>query len=271
MESIKDHRHIYNYVRVGTRGEMGGTKVHRVTKVLVTVGTGPMLPVLDLALRTFRPYAERHGYDLVIGSGDANGREPAWAKVVLLRRLLAVYDEALWLDSDILILDGSKDIADSVPAGHFQGLVEQAVSEKEHGINTGVWFLRAGPASTGFLDAVWDHDATGEPGMWENLQALDLLGYTTVRPYRPIRQTEWLTGTALLDPTWNAIGGIPGRFRHYSAMSNAYRRRVMGRDLASGRIERLVRSAELAAYERTRHRRNTDRYFDRRIAGDGEP
>ena len=45
-------------------------------------------------------------------------------------------------------------------------------------------------------------------------------------------------------------------------------------DLA-GILARILRQRstadELAAYERTRHRRNTDRYFDRRIAGDGEP
>jgi hypothetical protein len=251
-------------------------------KVLATIGTGPMGPVLDIALPTFRLYAERHGYDLVVGTGDADGRAPSWAKVPLLQRLLATYDETLWIDSDILILDPSADIADDVPADAFQGMVEQVVSAEERAISAGVWFLRSGDRSRAFLDAVWNHDAQGEPGMWENLQVLDLLGYTTFRPYWPTRQTDWLEGTALIDPTWNAVGeGAEGRFRHYGAMPNEQRLRLMKRDILTTdspdnsrlvrRAERIVRDVDHAIYTRTRHRQDVRRYFARRIAGEGEP
>ena len=251
-------------------------------KVLATIGTGPMGPILDIALPTFRMYAERHGYDLVVGTGDADGRAASWAKVPLLQRLLATYDAALWIDSDILVLDPSADLAEVVPTEDFQGVVEQVVSANERAINTGVWFLRSGDRSRAFLDAVWNHDAEGEPGMWENLQVLDLLGYTTVRPYWPTRQTDWLRGTALIDPTWNAIGvGAKGRFRHYSAMSNEQRRRLMKRDLLVTdspdnsrpvrRAERIARDIEHAIYERTRRQQDGRMYFARRIAGEAEP
>lgn len=244
------------------------------------IGTGPMKPVAQLALRTVEPYAERHGYDLVLGSGVSGGRGPSWGKVCLLRRLLEGYDEILWLDSDILILDDSVDIANAVPAGCFQGLVEQQVSPNERAVNAGVWFLRADPRAVAFLDAVWRNSAEGEPGMWENLQMLDLLGYSTVRPYRPLRVTEWHAGTALLDQAWNAMGSdTAGRFRHYSALPNESRLVAMKWDLAElqshGRIRgpaaRFLRRCRRSIYFRTRHRSNGATYMARRIAGDREP
>ena len=69
-------------------------------RALVSIGSGPMGPVLELAVQTFERYADRHGYDLVIGDGDSFGRPPSWAKIPLLRRLLDEYDEVLWIDSD---------------------------------------------------------------------------------------------------------------------------------------------------------------------------
>ena len=144
-----------------------------------------------------------------------------------------------------------------------------------------LWFLRSGDRSKAFLEAVWNHTAEGEPGMWDNLQVLDLLGYTTVRPYRSERRTEWLDGTAFIDQTWNAMGGAVGNFRHYSAMPNEQRRRVMKRDLLrtdspdnsrpARRIERLLRDVEQAVYVLTRRRKDARKYFGRRIAGEGQP
>ena len=73
-----------------------------------------MRPVLELGLQTFRPYAERHGYDLVVRHGHSDGRPRAWSKVLLVRRLLDAYDEVLWLFADTMILDGQRDIGDEL-------------------------------------------------------------------------------------------------------------------------------------------------------------
>jgi hypothetical protein len=227
-----------------------------------------MRPVLDLTLSTFRPYAEQHGYDLIIGSGDDAGRGPAWAKIVLLRRLLASYDEVLWMDSDILILDSSLDLADAVPEDCFQGLVEQIISDEERAINTGVWFVRSGDQAEAFLSATWDNNATGEQGMWDNLQVLDLLGYSTFRPFRPLHHTRWRDGTALIDPEWNVMREEKGRFRHYSAMSNQERRFLMWFDLHANYpiLHPLKRRAWGVA-----HRLYSRGYFRGRLAGDNTP
>lgn len=47
-----------------------------------------MEPVLRQALRTFVPYAQRHGYAVRVANGESRGRPPAWAKVLFLQQLL---------------------------------------------------------------------------------------------------------------------------------------------------------------------------------------
>ncbi len=252
------------------------------SRAIATVGFGPMRPVLDLALESFRPYAERHGYDLVIGSGDAGGRPPAWAKVVLARRLLDSYESVLWLDSDLVIVDGGRDLAEDVPAGAFQAMVEWDGPDGERAPNTGVWFLRSTDTARAFLRAVWDADRyVHGTGMWENMAVIDLLGYSTARPYHRVAQSPWREGTWFLPAAWNARtrSGQPGvRIEHYSAMQHEQRVRQMAlanlrAELpASSGMRRLRVGAEIAArrveaevYRRRRAHRDHRRYFDERL------
>jgi hypothetical protein len=165
-----------------------------------------------------------------------------------------------------------------VPDGCFQALIEQQLPG-ERVVNTGVWFMRRDSRSLDFLDAVWNHDAGGEPGMWENLQVLDLLGYTSIRPYQPVKRTVWHDGTVLLDETWNAmtwnaIGPDRARFRHYGAMPNGERVHLMRYDLhamSGHRARVLLRRCQRSLYYRRYYRRDHARYFERRRAGDSEP
>ena len=83
-------------------------------RAVAAIGSGPMVPMSALSLQTSRPYAARHGYDLVVGAGDSLGRPPASAKVLLARRLFDVYDEVVWLGADTIILDGSQDLAEDI-------------------------------------------------------------------------------------------------------------------------------------------------------------
>ena len=92
-------------------------------KAIATIATGPAAELLALALPRLQEYAERHGYDVVIGNGEAEGRAPAWAKVRLIRRMLDSYDLVLWIDADALILDTTRDIADEVDPQLWQAMV----------------------------------------------------------------------------------------------------------------------------------------------------
>lgn len=197
-------------------------------RAVATIGSGPMAPVMEQALRTIRPFAERYGYELVIGDGDSAGRPPAWAKVLLLQRLIEQYEEVLWLDSDLVVLDASEDIARHVATDDFQALVGEG-----RNLNTGVWFMRSSPEAKQFLRAVWDSTQYIEHQIWENAAVMALLGWDpdTAADGAP---TPWSEKTTTLPYTWNsvvfALGLRASRIRHYAATSNELRERWMRAD-----------------------------------------
>jgi hypothetical protein len=195
-------------------------------KVLATIGSGPAAPVLEQALSTIRPYARRHGYEVVIGEGDSQGRPPAWAKVPLIGSLLQEYDEVLWLDADLVILDGSVDIAAVVPDTAFQALVEMQ-SDGHRVPNTGVWFLRASERAQDFLAEIWASTDFINHKWWENAAAVHLLGYELDPGRGPVADSIWMSGTHWLPEEWNSLtiahGLGPARIRHYASTDNKRR------------------------------------------------
>jgi|GEM_PF-890968 len=187
------------------------------SKVLATIGSGSLAPVLALVLPTFEAYARRHGYRLVVGDGDSDGRPPAWGKVTLMRRLLDDVDEVLWIDADAVILDDSVDLTSEVAPDAYQALVRHVTNDGEVP-NTGVWFLR-GRRGRELLDAVWRREEYSHHKWWENAAAIDLLGYSLDYPVQALHETPWLTGTQWLSPKWNAIPPwipLPCHIRHYA-------------------------------------------------------
>jgi hypothetical protein len=191
--------------------------MRQMTKALATIGSGPLAPVLALVLPTFAAYARHHGYQLVVGEGDCDGRPPAWGKVPLLRRLLNEFDEALWIDADAVILDKSVDLTSEVAPDAYQALVRHVTHDGDMP-NTGVWFLR-GQQGRDLLDAVWRREEYRQHRWWENAAVMDLLGYSLDVPTQALHETPWVSGTHWLHPTWNAIPPwipLPCHIRHYA-------------------------------------------------------
>ena len=168
-------------------------------KALATHGSGPSARLLALALPGFRDYASLHGYDVVIGSGDAQGRSASWGKVPLFQRLLTRYDFVLWIDADALILDASLDLEPIVPADAFQAFVVAELAPGR-GIapSMGVWALRAGTRTQRFLTEVWHQDDLVSHRLWEQAAVMRLLGWTTELPFSKERSSEWDDGTHVL-------------------------------------------------------------------------
>jgi len=147
-------------------------------KALCTFGMGPMAELLDISLPTFAWYAQTHGYDLFVPSGDqfsTMNRPPSWGKVPLIVSLFSAgYDTVLWLDADVVILDYGRDIADDLPADAPMGLV---VHHTEDGAvpNCGVWIARK--ESEELLLSLWP--LTGfrrSSGWWEQAALIAALG-----------------------------------------------------------------------------------------------
>lgn len=168
----------------------------------------------DLALPTFRRYAELWGYEVLAedlgGDGaaaDSRAQQAKWAKIPLLRAALREFPLAVWFDADVLIVRDDEDLAAHLHPQHFQALVlEQVPYEHRVNPNTGVWLMRSCPQAFAFLDAV---EAAGpQPGPWADQGAvLYALGWDRgdddYRWARPGKGNAFLAATSWLPPSWN--------------------------------------------------------------------
>ena len=206
--------------------------------VVVTAAGPAMRDVLhDLALPTFRRWAQRWGWDVHPTDlvSDGAGADPAaqaakWAKTGLLRQALRQAPLALWLDADVLLVRDDDDVARHLLPGTFQALaLEHVPAEHRVNPNTGVWLLRSCPAAFAFLDAV---DALGQqPGPWADQGAvLAALGWDRgderYHGARPGPGGPALAGTSWLPPGWNQPylqGRVEGDSFNSSAASYADR------------------------------------------------
>ncbi len=203
-------------------------------KALVSIGSGPQTRLLGLAARSFRPYAARHGYELVLRTQAVDPTRPApWSKIALLRGLAADYDLLLWLDADLVIVDRSLDIACELEDDRFLYLVEHATKEGRMP-NSGVMLLRGGEQTIAFLDDVYAQEDLIRHRWWENAAICRLLGYQ-LDPVGPGTPTPLMTRhTKLISPRWNSIPDAPApnpRIRHYPGYSLKVRAAFMTRDL----------------------------------------
>jgi hypothetical protein len=213
-----------------------------VRKALVSIGAGPQARLLRLARSTFVPYARRHGYDLHLFDEPLDGSRPApWSKIVALEGLQNNYDVLLWLDADLMIVDGREDIAGELEDGRFLCLVEHSTKEGRMP-NSGVMLLRTGEDCRGFLSAVWAQQDVIEHSWWENAAISRLLGYE-LDPPRPFANTAWLERTKFISGRWNSIHDDRSRracVRHYPGYSLRTRAAFMTRDLITSAIRRRI-------------------------------
>jgi hypothetical protein len=203
-------------------------------KVLVSMGAGRQSRLLKISGRSFRRYAERHGYDLSVHTELADpDRPPSWSRIPLLRGLADTYDVLLWLDADLVIVDGSVDIAGEMETGRFLYMVEHQTKEGQVP-NAGVLLLRGGAETIAFLDDVYAQRDLMNHRWWENAAICRLLGYRlepTVALQSPTRLLS--EHTKFIPPRWNSIPDAPADrpyIRHYPGYSLKVRAALMMRD-----------------------------------------
>ena len=84
---------------------MGRQRVSR--RVIASLGSGQQRQLLAIARRTIEPYARRYGYDLRLHTEVVDSRRPPpWSKIRILRELIENYELVVWLDADVVIVDG---------------------------------------------------------------------------------------------------------------------------------------------------------------------
>jgi hypothetical protein len=171
------------------------------TKALVSFGVGEAKECIDIARPFFTAYAARYGYAYLEADSIPDGRPASWFKVQELLKALARYDEALWLDADVVIVDGSEDIAAHVPYDAWQALVKHHIKTRYKDLgevpNSGVWFIRRwmGP----YLVQLWNMASYIDHSWWEQAALMEMMGYNPntqpvdfIGPTAVYRHTHWL-------------------------------------------------------------------------------
>ncbi len=169
------------------------------SRALVTLAIGAHADLLDIALPSFEAFADTHGYDLI--QPDLFSERPiSWWKVPALKAALAEYDEALWLDADTVIVDGSEDLV--VPEDAWQALVRHRTGDGDVP-NCGVWFVRHPMIPV--LDQLWAQTQRLNHGWWEQAAMMDMLGFRTEpRPAGLVHPSGLYERTHWLDRGWNS-------------------------------------------------------------------
>ena len=167
-------------------------------KAIVTDGTGPCKAQLDISLPIFKAFAKRHGYDLFKTDKIGKARRPMWYKIPLLLDLLKTYDDVLWLDSDMIIVDGHKDIP--FPADYWQAMVIHRTWEGEVP-NTGVWYVRK--PMIPYLERAWNMTGFVNFRWHEQSAIMAQMGYDDQRVSYLKEPTELYQHTYQLENSWN--------------------------------------------------------------------
>jgi hypothetical protein len=179
-------------------------------------------PVAEVTIPLMRAYATRHGMDCS-WADLAGPRPPSWQKIIGLQQTLPGRPAVIWIDADVVIEDGTRNILDDVPQDADQALVEHLTGDGTVP-NCGVWVVR--PAMLDTLTHAWDCNRHITHCWWEQAVMLELMGYVvdgnTARLDAP---TNLYKSTAWLGAEWNDHPADQRRcehvrFRHVTQYEN---------------------------------------------------
>lgn len=173
------------------------------SRAIGTFGDGAYVELLAYSRPLFQAYATRHGYTYceqeVIARPE---RPPSWWRLPILYQMLEKHGEVLWFGCDVVIVDGTQDIADSVPHDAWAAMVAHEVAG-EIVPNMDVMLLRRPLAP--YLRKAWEMTQYINHPWWEQAAWLHLMGYDmTNRPYRMKIPTELYERTHFLPLEWNS-------------------------------------------------------------------
>ncbi len=182
-------------------------------RCIVTYAAGAHEELLDISLPLYKDFARRHGYDIHVGHKILPA-PPAWNKVPLLAAALTTYDEVVWFDCDLVIVDPSEDFPPME-----DGMLHSLVRHFEHHSevpNSGVWRLckstRDDLWANDLLHKILKLEVFTNHGWWEQAALLTLMGYC-VPPEgsnfrdtrcRCVHQTIWYRVCQFMRLCWNS-------------------------------------------------------------------
>lgn len=197
------------------------------SRAIITYAAGAHEELLDVALPTYRDFAQRHGYDLCVTRNDlveslrfcplANEMPPAWRKIPLLMDALSRYEEVVWLDCDLVVVDPREDFQ-PMRSNPDKGIFTQ---DKLHAMvrhfednsevpNSGVWRLTRDAAP--LLGKILELEVFRNHGWWEQAALLTLMGYA-IPPEgshfpdtkcKCVHPTRWYESCQFMRLCWNS-------------------------------------------------------------------
>jgi hypothetical protein len=155
-----------------------------VSRAIVTHAAGAHEELLDVAIPTFQVFAERHEYELLVTRGDIKESRrflvkpseripPAWCKVPLLLDALERYDEVVWFDCDLVVVDPSEDFPPMGP--HKTHALVRHFEDNSEVPNSGVW--RVTKDTEPLLRDMMKLEVFRNHGWWEQAALMTLMGY----------------------------------------------------------------------------------------------
>lgn len=178
-----------------------------VRRAIVTYAEGAHEELLDVAMPTYEAFAKRHGYHLIVGP-RLTDLPAAWNKVPLLIDTLVAYDEVVWFDCDLVIVDLSEDFP-PIREQSFHAMVRHFENNSEVP-NSGVWRVRRDVVP--LLQQMTQLEVFENHGWYEQAALLTLMGYC-VPPQghhfpntkcRCVRPTKWYMGCEFMRLCWNS-------------------------------------------------------------------
>lgn len=179
---------------------------------------------------TLTYYAQHHHMDSLVLPLDNRldaSRPPAWDKVVLLYRMIHLYETVIWIDCDSIICNPFHDIRGVLKDNYPMYLVRQDLS----GIpNTGVWVLRRSEQTFQMMQDIWNNTRYIDHCWWEQGSLLNLMGYEfsgNENPHNGLKYspTSFSHRVGVLDIRWNSCDSritIDTIIKHYCGQRNDY-------------------------------------------------
>ena len=186
-------------------------------RCIVTYAAGAHEELLDVALPTYKDFAHRHGYDFLVGKKVDGSWGPAWNKVPLLINALERYEEVVWFDCDLVVVNPADDFppigSDPSKGTYTQDKLHSLVRHFEDDSevpNSGVWRLRRGMET--LLQTMLGLEVFRDHGWWEQAALLTMMGYAVppqgvsfneTRCWNVV-QTQWYRECQFMRLCWNS-------------------------------------------------------------------
>ena len=177
-------------------------------KALVTFGVGTHAELLDIARPSYQAFAKRHGYDYFEAQfGGTLARPPAWYKIQCLIDLLKSYDLAVFIGSDLVIVDGREDLPQEFPLNESEWWQAMVSHDTKCGYvpNDDLWICK--PPMLPALEQIWNMTQYLNHGWWEQAALMDLMGYDPAIEHFPTypkdKSRELYQRTRFISTEWN--------------------------------------------------------------------